>query len=301
MSTASPGIILVFLTMGVLSSGCHGELIGGAALTLENPASHDGPVERTAKDLGVDRSATEKTDLGDGIWRPKPGTTWQWQLRGKLDLSLAVQMFDIDLFSSSTKQIADLKASGRAVVCYFSAGTFDPSRPDAEAFTDEVIGNENDDWPEEHWLDIRTPSVKKLMSARLDLARSKGCDGVEPDNVDGFANDSGFDLSAADQLAYNIFLAREAHQRGLSIGLKNDLDQVPELVAHFDWALNEVCLSFGECQRLLPFIHAGKAVFHVEYEPAAKLEQVCRKTLPWGFDTLLKKLNLNAWVKACRH
>lgn len=41
------------------------------------------------------------------------------------------------------------------------------------------------------------------MQARLDLAVQKGCDGVEPDNVDGYQNNSGFPLTAQDQLAYN--------------------------------------------------------------------------------------------------
>ena len=36
----------------------------------------------------------------------------------------------------------------------------------------------------------------------------------EPDNVDGFANGSGFPLTSSDQLAYNRFLATEAHARG---------------------------------------------------------------------------------------
>ena len=42
-----------------------------------------------------------------------------------------------------------------------------------------------------------------------------------------------FSLTAADQLDYNRFLAEQAHQRGLAIGLKNDLDQVASLVDLF--------------------------------------------------------------------
>ncbi|MMZ65925.1 hypothetical protein D1872_283710 [compost metagenome] len=67
------------------------------------------------------------------------------------------------------------------------------------------------------------------MRARLDLAVQKGCDGVEPDNMDGYDNNTGFTLSADDQLAYNKFIANEARKRGLSVGLKNDLDQIIEL------------------------------------------------------------------------
>ena len=68
-----------------------------------------------------------------------------------------------------------------------------------------------------------------MIASRLDIAAARGCDGVEPDNVDGYDNDSGFELTRADQIDFNRFLATEAHQRGLSVGLKNALDLVEEL------------------------------------------------------------------------
>lgn len=43
------------------------------------------------------------------------------------------------------------------------------------------------DW-NEWWLDIHSPScvanVENVMTARIKAARDKGCDGVDPDNVD---------------------------------------------------------------------------------------------------------------------
>ena len=107
------------------------------------------------------------------------------------------------------------------------------------------------------------------MQARLDLAVSKGCDGVEPDNVDSYANTNGLGLTAADQLDFNRFVAAEAHARGLSVGLKNDLAQVKSLQPAYDWALNEQCSQYGECSSLTPFVTAGKAVFGVEYTGSA--------------------------------
>ena len=136
-------------------------------------------------------------------------------------------------------------------------------------------------------LDIRgLDLLGPLMANRLDLAVSKGCDGVEPDNVDGFENQTGFHLTPADQLVYNRWLAAEAHQRGLSIGLKNDLDQVPELVEDYDWALNEQCFAFDECDLLRPFIQAGKAVFGVEYD--GNPEAFCPQANALGFSWLVK-------------
>jgi hypothetical protein len=141
--------------------------------------------------------------------------------------------------------------------------------------------------------------VRTVMKRRLDLAVQKGCDGVEPDNVDGYTNGPGFSLSDSTQLDYNRFLANEAHARGLSIGLKNDLDQVPSLVGSFDWALNEECYRYQECGLLAPFINAGKAVFHVEYGGSSLASTVCAATKPRGFSTLIKKLDLDAWRVAC--
>jgi hypothetical protein len=136
------------------------------------------------------------------------------------------------------------------------------------------------------------------MMARLDLAVSKGCDGVEPDNVDGYANDSGFPLTDQDQLAYNIWLANAAHAHNLSIGLKNDLDQISHLVGYFDWALNEQCYQYDECELLRPFTNANKAVFGVEYQgnPA----QFCPYFNALNFDWLMKELDLGPSRTACR-
>jgi hypothetical protein len=131
----------------------------------------------------------------------------------------------------------------------------------------------------------------------MDLCRAKGFDGLEPDNIDAYANDSGFPLTADDQKRYNLWLAGAAHARGLSIGLKNDLDQVPDLVAHFDWALNEQCFEYDECERLLPFVAAGKAVFEVEY--SLQSARFCDKAAALGFSALRKNLNLDAFREAC--
>jgi hypothetical protein len=233
------------------------------------------------------------------VWQPSPGTSWQWQLTGAIDTSYDVDMYDIDLFDVPQSIMDELHNDGRIVICYFSAGSYEEWRPDAGDFPEAVIGNPLDGWPGERWLDIsRLDLLAPIMTARLDLALQKGCEGVEPDNVDGFNNDSGFPLTAEDQLTYNTWLAAEAHQRGLSIGLKNDLDQIPELLPYFDWALNEQCFQYDECELLLPFVNAGKAVFGVEYEgdPA----DFCPQANANNFDWLLKDIDLGPDRTACR-
>ncbi|MBI4889374.1 MAG: endo alpha-1,4 polygalactosaminidase [Acidobacteria bacterium] len=235
----------------------------------------------------------------DPVWRPLPETSWQWQLSGKVDLSADVEMFDIDLFDTSKEEVAAIHAKGARAVCYMSAGTFEPWRPDAAAFPDWVKGRGVSGWPDEKWLDIRRLDVLgPIMEARLDLCRAKGFDGVEPDNVDGYSNRSGFSLKGDDQLKYNRFLAAAAHARGLSVGLKNDVDQVKYLVNDFDWALNEQCFEYRECTALTLFTGAGKAVFHVEYElPSAEF---CQQANVMNFNSMRMQYELDGFREPCR-
>lgn len=232
-------------------------------------------------------------------WRPAPGASWQWQLSGTIDTSFDVSMYDIDLFDTSKETIDSLHADRRVVICYFSAGSWEEWRPDADAFPDEVIGDPLEGWPDERWLDIRRIDLLgPVMQARLDLAVDKGCNGVEPDNVDGYTNQTGFPLEYSDQINYNTWLAEQAHTRGLSVGLKNDLDQIPDLQAFFDWALNEECFSYEECDALLPFIEDHKAVFGVEYELEAA--DFCPQANEMQLSFLKKKWELDAWVINCQ-
>lgn len=254
----------------------------------------------TAKTDGVAEGDAARSADGSSpakIWRPKPGTSWAWQLDGTLDRSIDVTMYDIDLFDNSAATIAALKKAHRVVICYFSAGSYESWRPDAKSFPAAVLGKRMSGW-NERWLDVRAKATRDVMVKRLALAASKGCDGVEPDNVDGFANDTGFSLTGADQRAYNKFLAAEAHKRSLSVGLKNDLGQIKQLVSSFDWALDEECYEYSECAQLTPFIQANKAVFHVEYTPVDR-SKVCAVTRPLKLSTLFKHLSLDAWYQTC--
>jgi hypothetical protein len=291
------------MVLALLSMACSGGGRGKPDASEEVLGGDDGAVESVDGDVtGADHAAGEEGggDEGQEVWRPGPGTSWQWQLTGAIDTSLDVVMYDIDLFDVPQATIDSLHAEGRAVICYFSAGSREDWRPDAGGFPAGAVGNRLDNWPGENWIDIRDATVRQIMTARLDLAVEKKCDGVEPDNVDAYANRSGFNLDGDDQLDYNRFLAAEAHSRGLSVGLKNDLEQVNDLLGDFDWALNEECFDWNECDLLRPFIQAGKAVFHVEYGDARLSEDICPRANALDFDTLVKNYDLDAWRISCR-
>ncbi|CAI5511966.1 unnamed protein product [Closterium sp. Naga37s-1] len=109
-------------------------------------------------------------------------------------------------------------------MCYISFGTAEDYRSDYNQFPKSVIGgltcrNEQctEVWPGERWLDIKSPIVKTIMEKRIKLAKSKGCDGVDPDNINAYSNNimaqsiSRFTITADDQFKYNSWIANTVH------------------------------------------------------------------------------------------
>ena len=238
-------------------------------------------------------------------WRPGVATTWQLQLTGVIDVAAVVDLYDIDLFDAPPATIDQLHDDGRKVVCYFSAGSGEDWRPDHGDFDPAALGEPLDGWPGEVWLDVRHPSVWAVMRGRLDRALMAGCDGVDPDNMDGWLQDSGYPLTAADQLAYNRWIANQAHLRGLTVGLKNAGDQAHELVDYFDFELNEQCHEYEECEQLAPFTLAGKPIFNVEYpgdeaDAQALAGQLCPEAEAAELRTLMLPYELDgSWRVSC--
>ena len=233
------------------------------------------------------------------IWIPPQQVNWQWQLTNPVDLTIEAQVYDIDLFNNDASVVKALHDKGRKVICYVSVGTYEGWRPDAAKYPESVKGQALPDFPNERWLDIRQlDALKPIIDSRFDLCKSKGFDAVEPDNVDAYTNKTGFPLTAADQIKFNTYLASAAHTRGLSVGLKNDLDQVRQLQPIFDWALSEQCFQYKECAMLQPFIDAGKAVFEVEYK--LDTSKFCASANAMNINAMVKKLDLDAPRTPCR-
>jgi hypothetical protein len=41
-------------------------------------------------------------------------------------------------------------------------------------------------WEKEKWLNLNSDNVRQIMAKRLELAAEKGCDAVDPDNMDAY-------------------------------------------------------------------------------------------------------------------
>ncbi len=221
------------------------------------------------------------------------GTSWYWQLQGSINVNQTAKVYDLDLFDQPKTTFDALKMSQHILICYFSAGTYEDWRPDEKQFPAASLGN-GLGWPGEKWLDVRNSTVRAIMLSRLDLAKNKGCDGVEPDNVDGYANNSGFNLSKQDQINFLTFLADEAHKRGMTIALKNATDLVQSLAPKFDFAVVEECFKYNECDAYSPFVAQNKAVLNAEY--SAYSATICTRAKNLQFSTVFFNLDLDGTV-----
>lgn len=233
-------------------------------------------------------------------WHPAPGLTWQWQLTGKLDLDLQTDVIDIDL-DVGQSVVDSYHNNGTKVICYISVGSYENWRADADQFPDEVLGKDYEGWSGEKWLDIRRIDLlAPIMLARLDECASKGFDAVEPDNMEIWDNDTGFSLTYQDQLNYSLWLAKEAHNRGLAIGQKNAPDQTKDLVDIFDFAITEDAFYYGWAEEMKPYIDIGKPVFAAEYtDLPGKFDKFCQQSKEMGFSIILKHRDLDAWLETC--
>jgi hypothetical protein len=239
---------------------------------------------------------------------PPPTTgllKWHFELDGTLDTTRPVQVYVIDLFNNTNATIALLHQQLKTVICHFSAGTWENFQEDASAFPVTARGNPVDVFGSELWLDIRNSGVLAALGARLDLAVQKGCNGVVPAHVDGYQYVTGFSLTANDQLTFNQWLAAQAHQRGLSVGLKNDADQVLALASKFDFALSESCFFVNNCASWSPFVSEGKYVLDTEYvsdqsSGASLAAQICPNAVSGKLSTIIKLPDLTAWSIDCQ-
>jgi hypothetical protein len=226
-----------------------------------------------------------------GWWSPPQQLTWFWQLQGNVNNAVPVAAYDIDGFENEASEVAALHSQGKHVICYIDAGTAENFRPDYSAFPASVLGRSNG-WPGEKWLDIRKLSViEPIMAARFQMCREKGFDAVEPDNIEAFSNNSGFPITARQQLTYNEWIAGEVHSLGMAVLQKNDGEQAAQLQPYFDGALSEQCNQYDECADFQPYLAAGQPVLNAEYHLSTK--KFCASDQAAGIMGVRYALSLN--------
>lgn len=261
-------------------------LVAGCAPTV-------GPLFTSAD--GGGSPADRAPDAGSSAVRP--GMRLQYQLQGAVDPTVDADLFVVDLFETTSAQLAQLHDRGRVVVAFIAAGSYEPWRPDVNSLPDAVIGEPLARYPEEAWLDIRASAVRQLMVSRLARAATSGFDGVLLVSLDAYLTQSGHDLTAEDQLDYNRWLAAQASVRGLAVGLSSDWAHGSDLAAHYDFAIHLNCLANTSCTQLSPYRARGRAVFDLETN--RDVNTTCARASELSLPVTLKNASFDAWLAIC--
>lgn len=204
---------------------------------------------------------------------------WDWQLAVPVTVNpdSSIEIYDIDMFDNeSTGMVGYLHSLGKKVICYVDVGSWEDWRDDKDAFPQSLLGNTYVGFSDEKWLDIRDVNPDKsttgmaladILEARFERARMMGCDAIEPDNMHGYEEASGFPLTYEDQIYFNLWVAEAVHIRGMLVALKNDISQAqePRLIETFDFVVSEQCFQYNECNVFSGFLAANKPVFVAEY------------------------------------
>lgn len=270
----------------------------------------------SASDSAVSPSASAETAPAPAspptsVWQPAVGATWQIVLSEQVPIvdgkpSPNVDIYDMDLFDVEASTISALHAAGKKVICYFSAGSYEDWRPDAKDWDHGDLGADLQGWAGEKWVKTGSEKVRSIMAARLKMAAEKGCDAVDPDNVDAYNNENGLGLQQADAEDYVKFLAQEAAKHNMGCGLKNAAAIVPAVSGDVQFSVVEQCAEYGECGSYQPMIQASKPVFSIEYPsqagtemPSDALAAQCNADGSGKFSMVMKKMALDQWVEPC--
>ncbi|KAJ3022923.1 UNVERIFIED_CONTAM: hypothetical protein HDU68_008858 [Siphonaria sp. JEL0065] len=217
-------------------------------------------------------------------YTPPQNFQWQWQIDQATIPRIAPDVFangtqvdlliyDVDI-EESAAEIAKIKSWGAKVACYFEAGTWVDRRPWSSLYPKSALGFPYEaPYTDELWVNPSDPAIRDIIKNTIyPYAKARGCDMVEPDNVQGFETDSyctGWEATIGPNcvacksgstreyfidkkcdadynawLEFNKFLATEAHNQGLGVALKNNHFQAAQLVDYHDFVLSEQCTSY---------------------------------------------------------
>jgi len=166
----------------------------GVGLTRDNGDDDDSDNSDSSSGNNNGTNLSPNTTVTNrALWQPSVNSTWQIILYSPLIIEMNatsttpdVEVWDIDLFTNSVQTFQTLHSLGKKIICYFSAGSYEKFRPDSSLFQASDMGKVLDGWPGEKWLQLSSPNVRSIMAARIKLASDKGCDAIDPDNVDGY-------------------------------------------------------------------------------------------------------------------
>lgn len=327
--TLSLGSILLYFVSGCTGSKQEPEsaVVTTAETVTEgsNPATKSEAISHgSSQDISQEISP-EKTTNSVGKttepktwWQPEatPVLRWDWQI-GHLK---PVPNHDIDVYNvdidTDPSALEALRNTGAKLICYFSVGTVETWRPDANQFPPGIVGEHYAQYPDESWLNYREiDQLALIMLARLDRCAARGFHAVEADNVDAFnyetRNTDGklvqkgtnFALTKADTITYVRWLADAAHARGLAIGLKNASSIIDDVIEDIDFMVAEECILYNWCDEAHRVVQHNKPVFaakYIDFDETGNLSAICKTAAKYGLFASHFRLTLdNTYFAAC--
>ncbi|KAF2666837.1 hypothetical protein BT63DRAFT_457794 [Microthyrium microscopicum] len=291
------GIFIVALGLGL-----------GLGLGLNNGSGGDNSESSTTPASPLPTAPTNGS-----VYQPPVNSTWQIVLLKSINVPDGassvvpdVGIFDIDLFLTPKSTIDTLHNLGKKVICYFSAGSYEPDRPDSNQFKASDQGKGLKGWPGEKWLNLNSDNVRSIMTSRINLAAQKGCDAIDPDNMDAYDNDNGIGMTQTDSINFIGWMSNQTQSLRMGLGLKNAAAIIPSVLPAVQFSVQEQCVQFSECDKYSPFIKSGKPVFHIEYPSEVKsnfASNFCKNDGPangsYEFSTVIKNFNLDGWIEQC--
>lgn len=303
---STPIRLALFLCAAIVSLFCL-----AACSTDDTPTSEDAhaEIQNTDNDRDLESDAhgdtlpPENTLIDDKPltwWEPSADTPlkWDWQI-GHLNPqpNPNIDVYNIDMDTDPTA-LQTLANTGAKLICYFSVGTVENWRDDADQFPPSVIGERYESLPGEKWLNYKQIDLfAEIILARFDRCAKLGFHAIEADNVDAFNYETrnalgevirigtNFNITEADTIAYVRWLADAAHSRGLALGLKNAEAIASEVVDVIDFMVTEECILYDWCDAVKVVIENNKPVFAAEYidfPETESLSYICQAAQQYG-------------------
>jgi hypothetical protein len=250
----------------------------------------------------------------------------------------AANIWDTDLFQDSNTPgdgiptgrspvVTALHAAGKYSICYVEAGAFQNGFPDDRDFARADYGgrtsrHQMQGYPGEWWFNLAgfrhyvpgrssslTGAARNIaagLARRIHWCAVEGQDALEPDDLDGYTNRSqsgarggGWNLTRADSLGFERWLAHTAHADGLAIFQKNDPANAPADSRVYDGMIIEECNHYDDpCSGPggdgTPYLEKGKPVLDAEYtEDGESTGDFCSADLRAGIAGALFNVDLN--------
>jgi hypothetical protein len=107
-------------------------------------------------------------------------------------------------------------------------------------------------------------------------------------------------LTQQDSINFITILSQTAAANGVRIGLKNADEILDTVTPLIQFAVNEECVSVGDCPMYTKYIAAGHPVFHIEYPNKTPITgSSLTKSCPAKYNTVIKKQALDGYVEYC--